>query len=422
MQPLGPIRRWRGHSKPKRMEVYTRWSLYLVALIQPPVVLLLIGSTEGRTQSSALLLTAVTASVLSSALSIGLFRAGLEHFLGRRPRPTGWLAATAAVVLAMAWLGPLLDRSVSGPVDPARMPFMISVTTVLLSFWMAPLAIALPLRQAALLGSTMLALLAPPMWLAGLPLAAAVGAVIGAGMGGATAAATCRGSAWMVSVVWELDGARETQARLAVAEERLRFSRDLHDVMGRNLTTIALKSELAVQLARRGRPEAADQMTEVQRIAQESQREVRDVVRGYRSADLQAEAIGARAVLRAADIDCRIDLGDVTGAIPASVQSVLGWVVREATTNVLRHSEAARCSIRLRLSEDGRAVLDLENDGVPADPAPSTGAGTGLEGLRERLAALGGELTRPPAGPGAFRLRAVLPLTTTATALEATPR
>jgi energy-coupling factor transporter ATP-binding protein EcfA2 len=90
----------------------------------------------------------------------------------------------------------------------------------------------------------------------------------------------CRCGAWTLSVLWEAERAREVEARLAVAEERLRFGRDLHDVMGRNLAVIALKSELAVQLARRGRPEAVDQMIEVQRIAQESQREVRDVVRG----------------------------------------------------------------------------------------------------------------------------------------------
>ena len=87
-------------------------------------------------------------------------------------------------------------------------------------------------------------------------------------------------------MLWEAERAREVETRLAVAEERLRFGRDLHDVLGRNLSVISLKSELAVQLARRGRPEAVEQMIEVQRIAQESQREVRAVVRGYREADL----------------------------------------------------------------------------------------------------------------------------------------
>ncbi|MGO4422995.1 sensor histidine kinase, partial [Streptomyces sp. MCAF7] len=188
-----------------------------------------------------------------------------------------------------------------------------------------------------------------------------------------------------------------------------------------------LKSELAVQLAQRGRPEAAEQMVEVQRIAQESQREIRDVVRGYRAADLQVELAGARSVLRAAKVDCRIDYripneGDAEGegAQPASaVRSALAWVVREGTTNVLRHAEAARCTVRVqvgRAADGGRtAVLVMENDGVPeAEPrVPGTSNGTsgnGLKGLRERLAPLGGTLWSGPGEGGTYRLRAELPL------------
>lgn len=113
-------------------------------------------------------------------------------------------------------------------------------------------------------------------------------------VGGGFLAFTSVFSVWLLDAVYRLDEARDTRARLAVAEERLRFGRDLHDVMGRNLAVIALKSELAVQLARRGRPDAVEQMIEVQRIAQESQREVRAVVRGYREADLGVELAGAQ--------------------------------------------------------------------------------------------------------------------------------
>lgn len=158
-------------------------------------------------------------------------------------------------------------------------------------------------------------------------------------------------SVWLLNAVYELDTARETRARLAVAEERLRFGRDLHDVMGRNLAVIALKSELAVQLARRGRAEAMDQMTEVQRIASETQREVRDVVRGYREADLGIELTGAQGVLTAAGITCTVT-GEPNG-LPTEVQSALGWVVREATTNVLRHGDAKLCVVALRREGNG---------------------------------------------------------------------
>lgn len=213
-----------------------------------------------------------------------------------------------------------------------------------------------------------------------------------------------RCGAWTLSVMWEADRAREVEARLAVAEERLRFGRDLHDVMGRNLAVIALKSELAVQLAKRGRPEAVDQMVEVQRIAQESQREVREVVRGYREADLAVELAGAQGVLEAAGIDCRVS-GSSAG-LPVSVQSALGWVVREATTNVLRHGDAQRCDITLTITAE-RTSLVVENDGVP-DAVPEGRKGSGLAGLRERLAAVDGTLDFS-SGDGRFRLAAEVP-------------
>ncbi|MEF2528213.1 MULTISPECIES: sensor histidine kinase [Streptomyces] len=185
--------------------------------------------------------------------------------------------------------------------------------------------------------------------------------------------------------------------------------------MGRNLAVIALKSELAVQLARRERPEAVDQMIEVQRIARESQREVRDVVRGYREADLAVELEGARGVLAAAGMDCRVEV-EAGRVLRPEVQSALGWVVREATTNVLRHGDARSCVIRLTVpaegaagaaSEDGALTLDVENDGAPG--APAGPPGSGLAGLRERLAALDGTLEAGPLGDGRFRLRARIP-------------
>ncbi|PHQ50917.1 hypothetical protein BLA24_18835 [Streptomyces cinnamoneus] len=217
-----------------------------------------------------------------------------------------------------------------------------------------------------------------------------------------------RVSGWMLSIVWEVDAARGVQARLAVAEERLRFSRDMHDILGRNLAVIALKSELAVQLSRRATDAAAEQMAEVQRIAQESQRELREVVRGYREADLHTELVGARGVLTAAGIECRID--DAAAVeLPVAVQSALAWVVREATTNVLRHADARRCAVRLRQT-DGWAVLMVENNGVRADGAASgKGSGSGLAGLRERLTELGGTLAYAYGAQSTFRVTARVP-------------
>ncbi len=241
---------------------------------------------------------------------------------------------------------------------------------------------------------------------AGMPALAALGTSAFVTAASGFFAATSAFSIWLLNAVYALDEARETRARLAVAEERLRFGRDLHDVMGRNLAVIALKSELAVQLARRERPEAVEQMIEVQRIAQESQREVREVVRGYRRADLEAELHGARGVLRAAGIDCEV--GGETGGLPAEVQSALGWVVREATTNVLRHGDAKKCTVTV-LRPEGRVVLTVRNDGAAAPHGSSRTGGTGLAGLRERLSEVGGTLDAGEAGDGEFRLVAEVP-------------
>ena len=207
----------------------------------------------------------------------------------------------------------------------------------------------------------------------------------------------------------ELDRSRTAHARLSVAEERLRFARDLHDVLGRNLSLIAVQSELAAELARRGDQDAAGQMLQVRQVAHESLREMRAVVSGYRTADLGTELAGAQEVLRSAGMSCRVT-GDAAG-LPADVQAALGWVVREGTTNIIRHSDATACTIELHLLDSPgapRAVtLRMDNDRVHT---PDTGSGgTGLAGLGERLAGLGGSITTGHPRNGHFRLEASLP-------------
>ncbi|MFI8457919.1 sensor histidine kinase [Kitasatospora sp. NPDC085464] len=400
-----PLRRWKGYGKPHRAELYFRWSIYLMPLAAVPVALLSLGAHLDEYSPGAARVS-LAVSLVTTLVGIRACRTSLDHYLGRPADHRRWLVVNGAVTVGGIWALLLAGPRADGTGAP---PSTVLVATVLLIVAYGPISVGLRLRWSAPAAVALAAAVAPAMVLAGVSAGTTVGQLIGTLLGMPLIALSCRSFAWLTAVVWELDGARETQSRLAVAEERLRFSRDLHDVMGRNLTTIALKSELAVQLARRGRPEAAEQMAEVQRIAQESQREVRDVIRGYRTADLHAEAIGARAVLRSADVACEIDLGEDADELPPHVQAVFGWVIREATTNVLRHSEAERCLIRLR-RQGGRAVLELENDGVPAVPLPSQGGGTGLRGLRERLAAHDGELTVPTTGPGVFRMLATVPL------------
>lgn len=143
------------------------------------------------------------------------------------------------------------------------------------------------------------------------------------------------------------------QTQLGVAEERLRISRDLHDVFGRTLATISVKSELAAELSRRGLHErAADEMAQIRQIANTAGAEVRRVVRGERQAGWSDEIEGARALLASAGIRCVVAGEDV----PEKYAETLAWVIREGVTNVLRHSRATQVSITTAVEPDEVAL------------------------------------------------------------------
>lgn len=225
----------------------------------------------------------------------------------------------------------------------------------------------------------------------------------------------------LVSTVRELQAARREIAQLAAAEavakERLRFARDLHDLLGHSLSSITLKSELAGRLLPDSAEtrKAAAEIRDVRDIARGALREVREAVAGYRQPTLGEELIGAREMLEAAGIACRIENG--AGLLPKSVEGVLAWAVREGTTNVIRHSRAHHCDIRLA-REDGEAPevrAEVYDDGRGPFPARdgtegSTG-GSGLSGLAERVAGFAGaDFEAGPLPDGGFRLRVSLPL------------
>ncbi|WP_046777519.1 sensor histidine kinase [Streptomyces yangpuensis] len=394
---------WKNRSTAGKVELYTRGSFYLFVFLE----ILSFGLTPlvaaAAERTSYVVPLALFLMMCAHAVLCGVLSSRALHWVvGRRERPTRLAVATALVTVGCI-LGVLMLRT-AGESQATVAPTMVAGLA-----WFTSGALVLCLTSvrrmwyvaAAAAAATGLGALG-----LGMPPAKALGYAVGVLLGGLFFGATCGFSGWLLRTVYELDRSREVQARLAVAEERLRFGRDLHDVMGRNLAVIALKSELAVQLARRERPEAVDQMIEVQRIARESQREVRDVVRGYREADLAVELEGARGVLSAAGMDCRVDFRP-DRELPSEVQSALGWVVREATTNVLRHGDAQRCRIRLTAPESGPVTLLVENDGAPE--APAGPPGSGLAGLRERLAVLEGTLEAGLVGDGRFRLRAEIP-------------
>jgi two-component system sensor histidine kinase DesK len=204
--------------------------------------------------------------------------------------------------------------------------------------------------------------------------------------------------AWQVAA--RIDDARRLAGELAVADERLRFASDLHDIQGHHLQVIALKSELAARLAEADPARAAEQMREVQQVAGDALRETRALVQGYRRTTLDGEIANASKVLAAAGVEVRADVdAGLAASLPHGPRSLLGLVVREATTNVLRHSHATRAAIVL-VPDAAGARLVIDNDGAgPARPgdgaegAAVAGDGTGLASLAERLDAVGGRLS-----------------------------
>lgn len=391
---------WGRKSTPAKFETYTRWSFHLLALTELSAAG---GPVIGRVgpRSAALL---ISVAALHSAVYAVTSSRALDWQRGQRDRPVRTMWAFGAATALMAAAALVVARHDPGEDAAGAAGGVFSIVMI---FGAGTAGVCVRGRWHALAVTAGFAVASAALSYAiGLPWPATLVTSLLVLAGGGFFAFTYAFSAWLLNSVYELDEARETRARLAVAEERLRFGRDLHDVMGRNLAVIALKSELAVQLAQRERPEAVTQMVEVQRLAHEAQREVREVVRGYREADLGSELAGAQGVLTAAGIHCTVT-GPVTG-FPAPVQSALGWAVREAATNVLRHGDARRCAMELRVRE-GRVVLTVENDGVP-ESGDGPGRGSGLVGLRERLAEIGGTLRAGPTGDGRFLLTAEVPL------------
>ncbi|NKE63256.1 sensor histidine kinase [Lentzea sp. PSKA42] len=373
---------WRSRSNAARFDFYVRVTFYLSYLVLPP--LLILGLSEEISTTAVVVISA--AALLHALLSVRLVHLGIEHHLGKAPHPRRLLAIllvyTCAVLVAgeLAFPHPTPGKP-DGPADGIAVMFLV-LTITTLSAVLRPRTLVL----AAAAGGVFMFLTSEPSRAVAITVMLPV------------VAFGFRTTLWMVGLVWELDRSREIRANLAVAEERLRFARDLHDVVGRNLSVVALKADLAAQLARRGRPSAIDEMLEVRRIAQDSLDELRAVVSGYRTADLSVELAGARSLLASAGIDCRV-IGDVD--VAGDPADALGWAVREGVTNVLRHSEARSCTITLR----GK-VLTMSNDG--ASPAGFR-FGSGLTGLRERVSALGGSVTAAPEAPNRFVLTVELP-------------
>ncbi|MEU5546053.1 histidine kinase [Streptomyces sioyaensis] len=259
----------------------------------------------------------------------------------------------------------------------------------------------------------------------------------------------------LFDTIQELNTTRQELARSAVEKERLRFSRDLHDLLGHTLSVVVVKAEAVRRLAPRNLDAALAQAADIEAVGRQALTEIREAVTGYREGSLSTELDRARSVLEAAGIEPVVR--QAGPPLPPQAGALLGWVVREGVTNTVRHSGATTCEIsvhagedrvRLTITDDGRgpdgtgaAAISVPGrlrghvpgrgpgdagadaaggpdpgaDGTGAPPPPGrTGpvGGTGLKGLTERLAAAGGTLHSGPDGWRGFRVTAELPVGT----------
>ncbi|MFC4534734.1 sensor histidine kinase [Sphaerisporangium dianthi] len=208
----------------------------------------------------------------------------------------------------------------------------------------------------------------------------------------------------LFEVIGQLRATREELARTAVAEERLRFSRDLHDLLGHTLSVMVVKAEAVRRVLPGNVDAAAEQAGDIERIGREALKEVRAAVSGYRGRGLAAEVESARTVL--GDAGVRLTTRMPVAELPPETDALLGWAVREGVTNLIRHSGAHACEIALGVGDNG-TVLEILDDGRGG--ARRAGAGHGLSGLRERVTAAGGLLDADDLPSGGFRLRVTLP-------------
>ncbi|MEV4575384.1 histidine kinase [Nonomuraea jabiensis] len=386
---------------------YTWWSLIGVTTF------FLIFSVRSRIMDTAVPVTVRLAAVAALAVTMAAIGVSVSRRLPRipvespgsdpaGPPPVRWLVAGGAGAMVLGAILLALRDYGLWSFGPAMMVSIIATFIPGRRRW---LLIAATAAGAAVLGGVTAAVSGQ-----GSVFAAAFPAGLVVFTGWVTL-----GMLWAWDVAERLNLARRLSAELAVKDERLRFAADLHDIQGHHLQVIALKSELAARLAEADPARAAAEMKEVRRLAADALRDTRAVVQGYRRVTLEEEIGNATRVLAAAGIDARVEFDPpaVPGILPDPGPRLLGLVMREATTNVLRHSRARHAEVGYRIT-GGLARLTFANDGAPEHPGTERQAapGTGLRTLAERLEAAGGELTWKRDGDH-FVVAASLPVETT---------
>jgi two-component system, NarL family, sensor histidine kinase DesK len=328
--------------------------------------------------------------VVLLGLAMGVLQLRHSFAAARGQRPAGWqwtfVALSVVVYLPMYWF--TWNWA-------ATQILLITSAAMLLRGWFRVAAIVAPILGTAV--TAVVVLLAAHLMPAVI-VVAGISWLVDFLMYSAALYAAIR----LVMVADELYAARTQQAEGAVGQERLRVSRDLHDLLGQSLSAISLKGDLALRLLPFDPARAGSEIESLTGVARSALHDVIAVARDEHRVSLHGEIDAAAALLSAAGIEVRIDTGLCVP--PEHAREVLAWAVREATTNVLRHSEARTCSITLR-SGDGGVWLEVRNDGARA----ASGQGSGLVGLAVRAEAVSGSVRAGTVGDGMFLLRIWVP-------------
>lgn len=189
----------------------------------------------------------------------------------------------------------------------------------------------------------------------------------------------------------ELENARDRISELTVHEERQRIARDLHDTLGQKLSLIGLKSDLAVRLVEKNPQQAIDEIKDIRHTASIALKEVRELVANMRTVRIEEELYRVEQILKAAQIKFRLN-GDVKQiTMPVLAENVVSMCLKEAVTNIVKHSKATICRISFYQSED-EFMLTVQDDGVGFLQQKLLAGGSGLKGMRERIEFINGSI------------------------------
>ncbi|MGP5038597.1 sensor histidine kinase [Corynebacterium variabile] len=369
MGAVNPFRMWRDLDGGAKLAVYTRLSLEAMVVFFGLYIVAVVAFTDNDANPPAWLTALdIVASLLLLVAGVAVLELRTEFTTAPRRemrRVVPWLLPTATVLGASCWVvGLLLMLSGSDGISDGGLPLIV------VSLFIMPLAVMpwLPYHwPVTVVAAVVTAVVLGEMWWMSLFIPFFL--------------MTTLLSAWTVNIAKQLDRARITESALQVSEERLRFAQELHDTLDQRLAAISVKTELARALAARGDDRLDAELAELQSLAQASVAEMHDVVEGYRTVNLSTEITGSRQLLESAGITLTVE-GDPT-ALPEPLRETAAWLVREATTNVVKHADATW--VRLTLTPDTVAVA---NDGVARDIERLSG----LAGIRRRAEPSGASL------------------------------